>query len=102
MRIRDDLNIVFDFRKLINDTKCFKTRLNFYMSFPKCGLSFFCIVKIEGDIKHLNSYVDFKINWNLDKFPNCEDKKMVDHILKIPRIVFFGVKCFNCDTAKLI
>ena len=26
---------------------------------------------------------------------------MVDHILKIPRLVAFGVKCFNCDSTKL-
>ena len=43
------------------------------------------------------------MNWNLDKFPNISVKfecgkmvdHMVDHILEIPRIVVFGVKCFT-------
>jgi len=26
---------------------------------------------------------------------------MVDHIFQIPRLVVFGVKCFNCDTTHL-
>jgi len=26
---------------------------------------------------------------------------MVDHILEIPGLAVFGVKCFNCDTKKL-
>ena len=47
----------------------------------------------------------FLINWNLDLIPNIsvyfEGGKMVDHILEIPRLVVFGVKCFNCNTTKL-
>ena len=42
-----------------------------------------CILKIDEDIKHLNSFVDFLIN--------CyEGEKMVDHILESPRL---EVKC---------
>ena len=73
------------------------------MSFPKFGLHF-CIFKIDKDIKHLNSFVVFLINWNLNKFPNIsvnfEGEKMVDYILEIPRLLVFGVKCFNCETTK--
>ena len=29
------------------------------MSFPKCGLPFFCFNKIDGDVKHLNSLLIF-------------------------------------------
>ena len=48
--------------------------------FPKCGLPSLYIFKIDRDIKHLNSF-------------ECE--KMLDHILEIPRLVVFGVECFN-------
>ena len=41
---------------------------------------------------------------NLDKVPNIsvnfEGKKMLDHTLKISRLVVFGVS-FNCYTSKL-
>jgi len=48
-----------------------------------------CFLKIEGENKNLK----------LDKFSdipvNFEGKKIVDHILEIPRLVFFGVECLN-------
>jgi len=38
------------------------------------------------------------LNWNRNKFPNIsvniEGEEKVDHILEIPRVVVFGVKCF--------
>ena len=55
------------------------------------------IFKIEGVIKHLNSFVD-KCPYISVYF---EGEKMVDHILETRRLLVFGVKCFNCDTAKL-
>ena len=55
-----------------------------------------CILKIDGDIKHLNSFVDF--NKLVSGF---ESENMLDHNLEIPIPVVFGVKCFNCDTTKL-
>ena len=49
----------------------------------------------------LNSFVDFLLNWNLDKFPNVsvtfEGEKMVDHAVEIQKLKVFGVNCFNCD-----
>ena len=59
-------------------------------------VSFLFICKIDGVIKHLNSFVDFP------HIPvKCEGKKMVDNILEIPRLVFSDVKWFNCETTKL-
>ena len=39
------------------------------MSFPKCGLHFF-VFKIGRVIQHLDSFIVFYINSNLNKFPN--------------------------------
>ena len=50
------------FAILINDKKCL-------MSFPKCGLHFF-VFKIDRVIQHLDSFIVFYINSNLNKFPN--------------------------------
>ena len=36
-----------------------------------------------------------------DSSVNFEGKNMVDHILKIPTLLVFGVKCFDCDATKL-
>ena len=63
------------------------------MIYPKDGLRSLYL-KIYGDIKHLNSC--FLINWNLGL-----SKKWYDHFWDIPRLVVFGVNCFNCDTTKL-
>ena len=55
------------------------------VSFPKCR--FLCIFKIDGDIKRLNSFVDFLLSeiWkNFLMSPSILEKKIMDHILEIP------------------
>ena len=47
----------------------------------------------------------FLISWNLGEFSNFsvnfESEKMVDHILEIPRLLVFCIKCFSCNTTQL-
>ena len=64
------------------------------MSFPKCGLP---SLYLYGDIKHLNSFVDFLLTgiWK-----NFLISPSIDHILEIQRLVVFGVTSFNCDNTK--
>ena len=61
------------------------------MRFSICGL-LSLYLKIDGDIKHFNSCVD---ELESDKFPNIsvsfEGEKMVDYILKIPRLLYFSL-----------
>ena len=55
---------------------------------------FLCIFKIDGDIKHLNSFVHLKktgIWTNSHISVNFKVKKMVDHILEIPRLAVLNV-----------
>ena len=63
-----------------------------------------CVFKIDRDINCLNSFVDFLWIIFSSKFPNIsvnfEGEELVDHILKIPRILVFGVKSFNRHTIK--
>ena len=54
--------------------------------------SLLCIFKIDLDIKHLNIFVDFNKQKSGQISVNFYGKKMVDHILEIPRLVVFGVK----------
>ena len=56
-------------------------------------------------MKHLNSYVYFKktriwTNFLISPL-HFEGEKIVDHILKIPRLLVLGVKCFNCNTTQI-
>jgi len=54
-----------------------------------------CIFKIDGDIKHLNSFVDLLLTGIWTNFPT-----FVGGMYGRPRLVILGVKCFNYDTTK--
>ena len=53
-----------------------------------------CIFKIDGDIKRLNSFVDFLLTEIWKNFP------MSPSFFKRKKLwkVVFGVRCFNPDT----
>ena len=65
-------------------------------------MSFLCVFKIDGVIKHLHNFVFYWINWNLEKSSNIsahfKGSKMLDKILEILRLVVFEDKCFNWNT----
>ena len=78
---RDDLKAVVYFWYLMHDKEIIKTGLYVWRAFSYSGLP-------SLDLK----------NWNLFKLCNIsvnfQDRKMVDHILKILRPSVFDIRCF--------